>query len=115
MGKMSGAVIIIMKIEKNLYIFYKGKKKDTENRVINTDGSLMPVIINKVVLYRNLEKVRLSYGIDIQDPYFFIKEKPPLGTVIYQGAGYWILWHIWISQSLLNELYKLRMKFRVCD
>jgi hypothetical protein len=64
MGEMSGAIIVIMKIEKDLYIFYKGKRKNTENKAINTDGSLVPVIVNKMVPYRNLKKVRLSYDID---------------------------------------------------
>jgi hypothetical protein len=85
---MLGAIIIMIKIEKDLYIFCKGRKKDTEDRAINTDGSLVPVIVNKMIFYRNLEKVRLSYGIDAQDLYFFIKEELPLGTVIYRGAGY---------------------------
>jgi hypothetical protein len=80
---MSGAIIVIIKIEKDLCIFYKGKKKNTENRVTNTDGSLVPVIVNKMIPYRNLEKVRLSYGIDAQDSYFFIREESPLGTVVY--------------------------------
>jgi hypothetical protein len=83
MGEMSGAVIVIMKIEKDLCIFCEKRRKGTEDRVINTDGSLVPVIINKVILYRNLKKVRLSYGIDAQDPYFFIREEPPSGIVIY--------------------------------
>jgi hypothetical protein len=64
MGEISGIVIAIMRIEKNLCIFYKERKKDTKDRAINTDGSLVPVIINKVILYRNLEEVRLSYGIN---------------------------------------------------
>jgi hypothetical protein len=80
---MSGVVIAIMRIEENLYIFCEGRKKDTKNRAINTDGSLVPVTINKVVFYQNLEKIRLSYGIDNQDPYFFIQEKLFPGTVIH--------------------------------
>jgi hypothetical protein len=83
MGEMSGAMIIIMKIEEDLYIFCERRKRDTEDRAINTDGSLVPVIINRVVPYQNLEKVRWSYDIDAQDPYFFIREEPPLGTVVY--------------------------------
>jgi hypothetical protein len=51
MGEMSGAVIVIIKIEKDLCVFYEGRKKSIENRAINTDGSLVPVIVNKVVLY----------------------------------------------------------------
>jgi hypothetical protein len=43
-----------------------------KDRAINTDGSLVPVIINKVILYRNLEKMRLFYGINDQDSYFFV-------------------------------------------
>jgi hypothetical protein len=64
MGKMSGIMIAMIKIEKDLCIFYKGRKKDTEDRIINTDGNLMPVTTNKVVLYQNLEEIRQSYGID---------------------------------------------------
>jgi hypothetical protein len=64
MGKMSGAVIVIIKIEEDLCIFCKGRRKNIEDRATNTDGSLVPVIINKMVLYRNLEEMRLSYGID---------------------------------------------------
>jgi hypothetical protein len=83
MGEMSGAVIAIIKIEKDLYIFCKGKRRNTEDRATNTNGSLVPVKVNKIVFYRNLEKMRLSYGIDAQDSYFFIREKSPSGTVIY--------------------------------
>jgi hypothetical protein len=61
---MSGAVIAIIKIKENLCIFYEERKKDTKDRATNTDGSLVPVIINKVILYRNLEEIRLFYGID---------------------------------------------------
>jgi hypothetical protein len=61
---MSGAVITIIKIEKDLCIFCERKRKGTKNKVTNTDGSLVPVTVNKMVPYRNLEKVRLSYGID---------------------------------------------------
>jgi hypothetical protein len=82
MGEMSGAMITMIKIE-DLYIFYERKRKNTEDKATNTDGSLMPVMINKVVPYRNLEEVRLSYGIDSQDPYFFIREESPPGTVIH--------------------------------
>jgi hypothetical protein len=63
MGEMSGAVITIIKIEKDLCIFCK-RKKNTRDKATNTDGSLMPVIINKIVPYRNLEKMRLFYGIN---------------------------------------------------
>jgi hypothetical protein len=55
---MSGAIITIIKIEKDLCIFCKKKRKNTRDRATNTDGSLMPVIINKVISYQNLEKVR---------------------------------------------------------
>jgi hypothetical protein len=55
---MSGIVIVMIKIEKNLCIFCEKKKKNTENKAINTDGSLVPVIINKVMLYQSLKKVR---------------------------------------------------------
>jgi hypothetical protein len=85
---MSGAVIIIIKTEKDLCIFCEGKRKDIKDRATNTDGNLVPVIINKVIPYRNLKKVRQSYGIDDQDPYFFIREKLPPGTVIYPETGY---------------------------
>jgi hypothetical protein len=53
-----------MKTEKDLYIFCERKKKDIENRATNTDGSLMPVTINKMISYRNLKKIRLFYSID---------------------------------------------------
>jgi hypothetical protein len=61
-----------MGTEVDLCIFCEGKKNRTQDQAINTDGSLVPVTINKVVLYRNLEEVRRFYGIDNQDPYFFI-------------------------------------------
>jgi hypothetical protein len=48
----------------DLYIFYKEKRNRTQNQAINTDGNLIPVIINKVIPYRNLEKVRRSYSIN---------------------------------------------------
>jgi hypothetical protein len=80
---MSGIVIAIIRTEENLYIFYKRRKKDTKDRAINTDGSLMPVIINKVVPYRDLEELRLFYKVNDQDPYFFIQEKLLPGTVIH--------------------------------
>jgi hypothetical protein len=94
MGKMLGAVIAIIKIEEDLYIFYEDRRKSIEDRATNTDGSLVPVIINKVIPYQNLEEIRQSYGIDDQDPYFFIQEKLLPDTVVHPGAGYWILWHI---------------------
>jgi hypothetical protein len=86
---MSEVIIAMIKIEKDLCIFYEGRKKDIKNKATNTDGSLIPVTINKMVPYRNLEEIRLSYGINDQDPYFFIQEKLPPGTIIYQKAGYW--------------------------
>jgi hypothetical protein len=64
MGEMSGAIIVMIKIKKDLCIFCEGRRKNIKDRITNTDGSLVPVIINKVVPYRNLEKVRLSYNID---------------------------------------------------
>jgi hypothetical protein len=88
MGEMSGAVIIIIKIKKDLCIFCEGKKKDTRDKTINTDGSLVPVAINKIISYQNLEEVRQFYDINNQDPYFFIREKLSPGIVIYPGAGY---------------------------
>jgi hypothetical protein len=72
MGEMSGAIIAIIKIKKDLCIFCKGKRKDTKNKATNTDGSLVPVTTNKVIPYQNLKEVRQSYGINDQDPYFFI-------------------------------------------
>jgi hypothetical protein len=71
MGEMSEVVIAIIKAETDLCIFCKGKRKDTGDKTINTDKSLIPIIINKVVPYRNLEEIRLFYKIDDQDPYFF--------------------------------------------
>jgi hypothetical protein len=56
----------------DLYIFYERKRNKTQNQITNTDGNLMPVIINKIIPYRNLKKVRQSYNINNQDPYFFI-------------------------------------------
>jgi hypothetical protein len=56
----------------DLYIFYKGKRNRTQDQTINTDGNLVPVTINKMVFYRNLEEIRQSYNINDQDPYFFI-------------------------------------------
>jgi hypothetical protein len=89
MREMSGAIIVIMKTEEDLCIFYEEKRKDTKNRVINTDENLVPVMINKIIPYRNLKEVRLFYGIDAQDLYFFIREKPFPDTVFYREAGYW--------------------------
>jgi hypothetical protein len=88
MGEMSGAVIFIIKIEEDLCIFYERRRKNTKNRATNTDGSLVPVTINKVVPYQNLKKIRQSYGVNDQDPYFFIQEKLPPGTVIHPGIRY---------------------------
>jgi hypothetical protein len=64
MGEMSGVVIVMIKIKEDLYIFCERKRKNTKDRIINTDGSLIPVIINKIIFYRNLEEVRLFYGIN---------------------------------------------------
>jgi hypothetical protein len=72
----------------DLCIFCKRKRNKTQNQATNTDGNLIPVIINKVVPYRNLKEIRRSYGINNQNPYFFIQEKLPPGTVIYHNAGY---------------------------
>jgi hypothetical protein len=85
---MSEAIIAMIKTKKNLCIFCEGKKKNTENRAINTDGNLVPVIINKVIPYQNLEKIRQSYGVNDQDSYFFIQEKLLSGTVMYLKARY---------------------------
>ena len=64
LGEISGTVAIIMGIEMDLYIFYKGKKNRTQDQTTNTDGNLVPVTINKVVPYRNLKEIRRSYGIN---------------------------------------------------
>jgi hypothetical protein len=56
----------------DLYIFYERKKNRIQDQTINTDGNLIPVIINKVIPYRNLEEIRRSYDINDQNPYFFI-------------------------------------------
>jgi hypothetical protein len=61
---MSETVIVMIKIEKDLYIFCERRRKDTKDRVINTDESLVPVIINKVIFYRNLKEIRLFYDIN---------------------------------------------------
>jgi hypothetical protein len=45
---MSGAVITMIKTEKNLCIFYEKKKKNIKNRATNTEN-LIPAIVNKVV------------------------------------------------------------------
>jgi hypothetical protein len=86
-------VTIIMGTEIDLYIFYKRKKNRTQDQAINTDGNLIPVIINKIVSYRNLEKVRRFYNINNQNPYFFIQEKLSSGTVIHHNARYWTPWN----------------------
>jgi hypothetical protein len=78
----------IMGTEVDLYIFCKGKRNKTQDQAINTDGNLVPVIINKIIPYRNLEEVRRSYNINDQDPYFFIQKKLSPGTVIYHNAEY---------------------------
>jgi hypothetical protein len=70
--EITRTITTIIEIEIDLCIFYKKNKNKTQDQAINTDGNLMPVIINKVIFYRNLKRVRLSYGIDEQDPYFFI-------------------------------------------
>jgi hypothetical protein len=88
MRKMSGAMIAIIKIEKDLYIFCKGRKKNIKNRATNTDGNLMPVTTNKMIPYQNLEKIRQSYDIDDQDPYFFIQEKLLPDTVMHLKTEY---------------------------
>jgi hypothetical protein len=77
-----------MGTEVDLCIFCKGKRNKTQDQATNTDGNLIPVTVNKVVPYRDLEEIRRSYGINNQDPYFFIQEKLLSGTVIHQNAGY---------------------------
>jgi hypothetical protein len=72
----------------DLYIFCKRKRNKTQNQATNTDGNLISVIINKMVPYRNLKEIRQSYGINDQDPYFFIQEKLLPDTVIHHNAGY---------------------------
>jgi hypothetical protein len=64
-----------MGTEVDLYIFYKEKRNRTQDQATNIDKSLTPVTINKVIPYRDLEKVRQSYGVNDQDPYFFIQER----------------------------------------
>jgi hypothetical protein len=76
-------MITIIGTEVDLYIFYKRKRNKTQDQITNTDGNLAPVIINKMIPYRNLEKIRRSYDINNQDPYFFIQEKLSPDTVIY--------------------------------
>jgi hypothetical protein len=72
----------------DLYIFYKRKRNRTQNQATNTNGNLIPVIINKVILYRNLKKIRQFYNVNNQNPYFFIQEKLLSDTVIHHNAGY---------------------------
>jgi hypothetical protein len=56
----------------DLYIFCERKKNRIQDQATNIDRNLMPVTINKVVPYKNLEEVRLFYDINDQDPYFFV-------------------------------------------
>jgi hypothetical protein len=86
--KISGTVTTIIRTKMDLYIFCKRKKNKTQDQTTNTDGNLVPVTINKIIPYRNLEKIRRSYDINNQNPYFFIQEKLPPGTVIHHNAGY---------------------------
>jgi hypothetical protein len=58
MGEISGAVIVIIKTEEDLYIFCEGKRRNTEDKAINTDESLVSVIINRVMPYQSLEEIR---------------------------------------------------------
>jgi hypothetical protein len=51
MGEMSGTVIAIMKIKEDLYIFCEKKKKNTKDRTTNTDESLVPKVVNKIIPY----------------------------------------------------------------
>jgi hypothetical protein len=88
MGEMSGIIIAIMKKESNLCIFYKERRKDINNKDTNTDRNLVLITVNKVVSYRDFQELRFSYGIDTQDPYFFIEKKLLSEAVIYQRAGY---------------------------
>lgn len=81
--EITGTVVTIMRIEMDLCIFYKNKRNRTKDQATNTEKNLLPAKINQVVLYKNLQELRLSYGIDNQDPYFFIQKKLPSGTVIY--------------------------------
>jgi hypothetical protein len=83
MGEMSETVIVMIKEESSLYIFYERKRKDTNDKSTNTDRNLVPIVVNQVVLYRDLQQLQQSYGIDAQDFYFFVEEKLPPGTVIY--------------------------------
>jgi hypothetical protein len=61
---MSGAVIAMIKIKKKLCIFCEKRRKNTENRVTNTDGSLILITTNKMIPYQNLKEIRQSYGIN---------------------------------------------------
>jgi hypothetical protein len=72
----------------DLYIFYKRKRNRTQNQATNTNGNLIPVIINKVIPYRNLKKIRQFYNVNNQNLYFFIQEKLLSDTVIHHNAGY---------------------------
>jgi hypothetical protein len=46
MGKMSEAIIAIIKKELNLCIFCEKRRKDTNDKNINTDRNLVLTVIN---------------------------------------------------------------------
>jgi hypothetical protein len=50
MGEMSGAVIVMIKIEEDLCIFCERRRKDIKDRAINTEN-LVLAVVNKVVSY----------------------------------------------------------------
>jgi hypothetical protein len=50
MREMSGTMIVIIKIEKNLCIFCEGKKKGTKDRATNTEN-LISIVINEMIPY----------------------------------------------------------------
>ena len=51
---MSEAIIAIIKEELNLYIFCEERRKDTNNKNINTDRNLVLTVVNQIVSYRDL-------------------------------------------------------------
>jgi hypothetical protein len=50
MGEMSKAIIVMIKIEKDLYIFCEGRKRDIKDRAINTEN-LVSIGVNKIIPY----------------------------------------------------------------
>jgi hypothetical protein len=64
LGEITGIIATIIGIKIDLCIFYKKKRNKIQDRVTNTDENLILVTINKVIPYRNLEKVRQFYNIN---------------------------------------------------